>query len=75
MEKVQMTTYQITKRDYAVWLEVTTTVDGLTSYSFQTQWGKAANPNELHNKFQMLLTADETERLIQVLQQSLEKQQ
>lgn len=70
-----MTTYQITKRDYALWVEVIPTVDNQVYYNFQTQWGRAANPNDLHNKFQMMLTADETRRLVEILQQSLETHQ
>lgn len=62
-----MTKYQITKRAYSLWVEVIPTTDNNVSFQFQTAWSGAKDPNELQNKFQMILSPDEIDRLIEVL--------
>jgi len=62
-----MTSYQITKRSYGLWTAVQPSTDNETSFTFQTRWAEAKDPNELQNKFQMILSENEIRRLIEVL--------
>lgn len=65
------TRHQITKQAYGLWVEVIPTINGTTSFQFQTTWEGANDPNELHNKFQMILSQDEIKRLIEILQNEM----
>lgn len=61
------TTYQITKNPYGMWVRVDQIALSMSAFTFQTTWSGAADPNELHNKFQMLLTPEEMRRLAAIL--------
>ena len=61
------TTYQITKDGYGIWMEALPSINNAVALSFKSQWVGAKDPNELQNKFQMILTKSEIDRLIEVL--------
>jgi hypothetical protein len=67
MEEVLMVKYQITKRDYSHWVNVTPIIDNMVSFKFQTEWTGAKNPKLQQNKFEMNLSVEEIDRMIEVL--------
>lgn len=70
-----MVKYQITKRDYSHWVNVTPIIDNMVSFKFQTEWTGAKNPKQQQTKFEMNLSIEEIDRFIEVLQHAKKRSQ